>query len=280
MAKLMNLRLPINCLLKSLTTALVLLCIWGCSFSYPELEYKRAKEALEKEDYPLALKHFDRVVKKDPDSEFSIEAARQAARIALLEVKNYPEAIEHLKFLILNSKNAEERLDAQTKLAHVYFENLQMFDQAIKEYNKLLSLEPSAADAFNYRFNIAKSYFQLNNFFQTEIELNTLAEKYKDSEKQFAVLLFKGNVFLTTKDHEKAIKTFEDLMQRFPKRAAEESIALSLAAVYEDLHQFEKAVGILKELRLSEKSPEFIDLKIKRLQDRAQNLPGAQGFKK
>jgi tetratricopeptide (TPR) repeat protein len=253
---------------------------FGCSFSYSKLEYERAKQSAEKENFPEALKHFDRVVKKDPNSPYALESARQAARISLLETKDYKQAIEYLRYLILHSPVASERMNAQKKLAGVYFENLQKFSDAIEEYNKLLSLDPPRNEAFTYRFNIAKSYFQLNNFYQTEIELDALVEKYKEPDKQFNVMLFKGNVYLTTKEHDKAIKTFQSLIEKFPKKANQENVGLSLAAVYEDLQQFDKAVEILKELRMSEKSPEFIDLKIKRLQERAQNLPGAQGFKK
>lgn len=268
--------------LKALGFALVLSLtqVLGCSFSYPKLEYDRAVKALENEDYKTALKHFGRVVKKDPESDLAMDSARQAARISLLETKNYEEALDFLKYLILHSKDPEERLDAQKKLANVYFDKLLFFQAAIREYNKLLNLDPTPEDEFIYRFNIAKSYFQLNNFFQAEIELQGLMEKFKDPDKQFDVLLFKGNLFLTTKEHEKAIQTFQTLISDFPKRAAEENIALNLASVYEDLQQFDKAVALLKELKMSEKSPEFIDLKIKRLEERARNLPGAQGFRK
>lgn len=252
----------------------------GCSFSYPKQEFEKGQKALDEENYKEALSHFDRIVKKDPDSELALPSARHAARIAFHEVKDFPSTIDYLKYLILHSKSSEERLEAQKKLAIVYFEKLLMYEKAIEEYNKLLNLNPTAEEEFNYRFNISKSYFQLNNFFQSEIELNSLLEKFDDLDKQFDVQLFKGNLFLTTKEHEKAILTFEEIMKKFPEKASKENIALSLAAVYEDLQQFDKAVEILKELRMSEQSPEFIDLKIKRLQDRAQNLPGAQGFRK
>lgn len=252
----------------------------GCTGSFAKNEFAKGQKLQKDGDLKGAFDRFNTIVLKTPDSSVALDAARQASRIAFYELKTYDLVIPHFKFIILRSTDSQERIETQKKIAETYFDKLKDYPSAIREFNKLLIIGVPRDEEFNYRFNIAKSYFQINNFYQTETELNSLLEKFKDPDRQFDVSLFKGNVYLTTKEHLKAIQVFEELIEKFPAKAAEQNISLNLASVYEDLQNFDKAMGILRQLRSSEKSPEFIDLKIKRLQERARNLPGARGFTK
>lgn len=256
------------------------LVLTGCTSSWQKSEFRDAQREVDNKNYEEALKTFTRVIRRNAESDIALEAARKASRIALLETKNYPLAHEFFHHIVLYSPSEVERLDAQKKIASLLFENLLNYQQAIVEYQKLLTLNPSPEEAFEYRFNIAKSYFQMNNFYQAAVEVDDIMDRGPPSEHKFDLLLFKGSLLLTEKKLDEAIATLTKLDREFPERSKKEGVGLNLAVCYEEKGDFNRAIEILEKVKLSYQNPEFIELKIKRLKERRENLPGAQGLKK
>ncbi|MCB0384760.1 MAG: tetratricopeptide repeat protein [Bdellovibrionales bacterium] len=252
----------------------------GCRFNYQNLEYQRAEEAAEKQQFQKALKHFDRAVRSRPRTPLALEAARKGSRIAHLETSEFITAISFYRHLILYSSDEEERIDAQKKIASVYFEKISDYASAIREYSRLLYLPHSKAEEKFFRFNIAKSYFYLNNFYQASIEMKDLLKLVDDDEGKFEYLAFRGNILLTTKKLEEAAEIFTNLMKSYPEESNRENVPLSLAVTYEEKGEFAQAVAVLEKVKKTHPSPEFIELRIKRLRERIGNLPGARGLTK
>lgn len=260
---------------------LCLMCVIGlsgCFWSTSEIE--EAKKALKKESYDEALIHLERATKRDPESDQALEAGRLAARVALLQTNEFERAIQFYRFLIVHSQDAEERKEAQKKVAAIYFDKLSDFNAAIREYSKILHIPHNSQEGFEAQFSIVKSYYQLNKFYQAEIELDELLKRNLSKENRFQVQLFKANLFLATKRLKKAVESFSQLINDYPKESAEENVALSLAVAYEEQEELDKAIDVLKNLKESYATPEFLELKIKRLEERRKNMPGAQGYKK
>ncbi|MGZ3745816.1 MAG: tetratricopeptide repeat protein, partial [Pseudobdellovibrionaceae bacterium] len=69
--------------------------------------------------YRIALSSLDKVMKRAPESDYAVKAARDGARIASLEIKDYKRALEYYKFLVLHSKDSDERVNAQKQLASI-----------------------------------------------------------------------------------------------------------------------------------------------------------------
>src|SRR5690606_24377846 len=128
-----------------------LLFLAGCTFSSLSVEYNRGKKAQEKKDYKTAIKHYDRVILREPESRQALESARQAARISFFDTKNFGEALKFFNHLILYSPVSSERIDAQKRIASIYFENLNDYKNAIIEYNKLLALKNSDVETVDYK---------------------------------------------------------------------------------------------------------------------------------
>ncbi|MCB0356317.1 MAG: tetratricopeptide repeat protein, partial [Bdellovibrionales bacterium] len=251
-----------------------LLFLTHCSFYYQDIEVKRAQEAIRAGDYKKAVFHYKRVIKKSPEKPIALTAANEAAKISILNVKDFFSAINLLEFIVLYSKNEMERINAQEKIAYIYFERLNDYENAIKEYSKLIALTAQKAQRIGYQFNVAKSFYYLNKFTQSVFELDSILEEKLTEEQNFTIRLFKANVLITKKDFEKAINEYEFLLEKFPEKAAQEKLALIVAVAYEDMNEFEKAIETLEKLKPKAEDPQFIDIKIKRLQERISNQPG------
>ena len=258
----------------------LVLAIAGCQLPFQRLEYRRAVRACVHGNFNEGLSLIDRIIKRDPEAKLALTAARYGARVAALDAKDYPKAIQFYKNLVLFSPDREERMKSQRQIAEIQFRNLANYEQAIVEYNKLLGLTESDEDKYEFRFNIAKAYYQLNNFYQSAVELDELLGGKIPEARRFDVLLFKANLLLTEKKLDKAVESYLGLLKKFPERAKSENVALNLSVCYEEKGEITKAIQVLEAFKKDYPTPEFIDLKIQRLEARRANLPGAEGLKK
>ncbi len=248
----------------------------GCRFSYSDIEFDRASKAAQSKKYSEAIGHYEKVMKKEPESALAINAAREAAKIALFETKQFSLALEFLKHLVLYSPDRAERISSQESMAFIYFDKLNQYDKAIRSYSQLLTLKISDDKRVDYELNIAKSFFYLNQFQQALLEIQNLLNVEKNPDKIFEINLFKASIYLAIKQTEDAVAVYRNLMTSFPEQASKEKVGISVSFAYEDINEFGKAIDILKEIRSSYPDQEFIDIKIKRLEQRMANLPGAK----
>jgi tetratricopeptide (TPR) repeat protein len=257
-------------------------CVFSaCTLSSEKIEFERAQKSERAGKHEEALLHYKSVVERFKTSATAIKSAQEAARLDQFELKNYKEAIEMYRHVILYSPSERERIEAQRKIADIYFTNFTDYNQAVTEYNRLLELPGTAEETATYRLAIARSYFYLNNFYQSQVELDRIV---KDNSKTkplvFEALLLKANIFLTTKHLDDAIEVLKRLIVENPERAKAESIALVLEVCYEEQKNFAKAIEVLQSMPVTEGRRGFIANKIKALRERQSYLPGAKGLKK
>ncbi|MEN0058796.1 MAG: tetratricopeptide repeat protein [Bdellovibrio sp.] len=257
-----------------------LICFVTACSSQEEADYKQAQKEIAQEHYRIALSHLDRVIKRNASSRYPLEAAREAARISFFEIKDFNKAIQYYHFLVLNSPKEKERLESQKQIASIYFNNLQNYQQSIIEYSKLQQMPHTDFEASQYKMNIARAQYYLNNFFQAESEIDSLLKLKSDDNTYFSALMLKGNILVAKKDFIKAAEIFKNLIQKYPEKSVQENVALILAVCYEENFDFKSAIAVLEEHRDKYNPPEYIELRIKRLQERMKNAPGAKGFRK
>ena len=63
-------------------------------------------------------------------------------------------------------------------------------------------------------------------------------------------------------------------MSEFPEKSKHEKIGLIIAVAYEDMSEYDKAIEVLNGIKPDYNDPGFIDIKIKRLEERISNQPG------
>nr|WP_295901245.1 tetratricopeptide repeat protein [uncultured Bdellovibrio sp.] len=257
----------------------LVLALTACS-SQEEADYKQAQKEIAQEHYRIALSYLDKVIKRNNPTKYPLEAAREAARISFFEIKDFNKAIEYHHFIVLHSPDEKERLESQKQIAAIYFNNLQNYQESIVEYSKLQQMPHTDLEAAQYKMNVARAQYYQNNFFQAESEIDSLLKLKGDDNTRFSALMLKGNILVARKDFAKAAEIFKNLIQNFPEKAIQENVALTLAVCYEENFDFKSAIAILEQYKSKYSPPEYIELRIKRLQERMKNAPGAKGFRK
>lgn len=245
-----------------------------------ERDLDRAMAEVGKGYYRISLTSFDRVIKRAPESESALKAAREATRVATFELKDYKKAVGYLQHIILTSKEASEREQAQKQLAGIYFENLQDYPRAAIEYNRLLAMNPPFAEQARYKLTIARANFYMGQFAQAESEIADLLKERLSASIQFDVLALKGNILVAQKRFKPAVDVYKSLLNDFPERSRQENIGLQLAVCHEENSEFRQAIAILETLKDTYQPREYIELRIKRLHEKIRNQPGAKGYRK
>ncbi len=252
----------------------------ACSVSSEKLEYERAEAATQKNEPEKAFEHFKNVVDRYVKTPMAIQAAKEAARLTHYELKRPKEAVVYYKHIVLYSPSQEERTEAQKKLADLHFSQTLDYNQAIIELSRLLELPHTSQEDYAYRLNIARSYFYLSNFYQAQVEVDSILNRGYAKELLFDALLLKANISLTTKDLDEAIATLKQLLEKYPERSKTETIGLMLAVTYEEQKNYAKAIETLESIKNIYPRRAFIEHKIKTLKERQSYLPGARGWRK
>ncbi|AFX99719.1 tetratricopeptide repeat protein [Bdellovibrio bacteriovorus] len=265
-------------MIRALLVVLVL-ALSACS-SQEEADFKQAQKSISQGHHRIALGYLDRVIKRNSDSKFPLEAAREAARISFFEIKDFNKAINYHHYIVLHSTDEAERLESQKQIASIYFNNLQNYQMSIIEYSKLQQMPHTDLEAAQYKMNVARAQYYQNNFFQAESEIDSLLKLKSDDNIRFSGLMLKGNILVAKKDFKNAAAIFKELIDKYPDKAVQENVALTLAVCYEENLDFKNAIAVLEEHRGKYNPPEYIELRIKRLQERMKNAPGAKGFRK
>jgi tetratricopeptide (TPR) repeat protein len=268
----------LNC--KFFAALFIGLCLFSGCTSQEERIFKEAGRLTNQGSFKLAISEFEKVVKRSPDSAIGAKAAKEAARLSLYEIKDFSKAVDFLRLVILYSGDSADRLQSQKQLAGIYFDNLQNYRLAIKEYSKLLHLVASPAEQAQYRLILARGYFYLNEFNQSEAEIKEVLKGNVDPALAFSASLLQGNVKVEQKAFVAAAEIYKRLISDHPEKALQENIHLSLALCYEESRDYANAIKTLEALRGRYSVPEYIELRIKRVQERQKNLPGARGYRK
>lgn len=268
-----------SALLCTLLSALILMLLPGC-ISSEELEFSKAEKAAQSSDYDAAIKHYNNVIERYIKTPLALQAAEEAARITHYELKDYQKAISHYKHVVLYSGDEEKRAKAQKNIAEIHFKQTLNYNQAITEYSRLLELSPSPEERVEYQLAIARCYFYLNNFFQAQVETEKVLKQARGDEIKFDALLLKANILLTTRNLSEAVNTLKMIIEKYPKRAQEENVALTLVVTYEEQKNFQMAIETLEAMKETYPQKSFIEKRIKGLKERQSHLPGARGWRK
>lgn len=243
-------------------------------------DFNRATDEAKKSHHRIALSYFDRVLKRDQEGDWGLRAAREGARISVFELKDYKKAGEYLRHLVLHSSDPIELEQAQRQLADVYFENLNDYAKAYAEFSKLLTMKLSSIERAKIQIKMARASFYLGDFRQAESEVETVLANPLESVTRFQALTLKGNILVAQKQYAKAAEIYQLALKDFPDLAREEHVHLQLAVCFEEDQRYRDAIATLEAIRTTYQPPEYIELRIKRLQEKIRNQPGAKGFRK
>lgn len=252
------------------------------------LSKDQGAEILEKFNTAIAAQSYSQInslareyiASPESKKEKALEVAEQTAKILFLNLKSYNNALFFYKYLVVHSKDEDKKRESQEKIAEIQYSYLMNYSQALVELHKLLETLKMPQEIKMTRIKIAKSYFYLNNFYQANSEINDLLKMENTLEEEYELLLLKGSVFLSEKKIKEAINLYDEMIKKFPNKSIKDNLSLNLAICYEENKEFNKAIQVLQEAKRHYKVPEFLDVRIRRLEKRISQLPGAKGFRK
>lgn len=245
-----------------------------------EQELKEARSYVDKGQFRTAISYYDMAITRYEDSELSLLAAREAARVSLFEIKDYKKAAEYFSYLVLRSSDYKERILSQKQITNIYFDHLSDYPKSIIELNKLINMLEDPTEKNQLKIKLARAYYYQNDFTQAENEVNDLLIGNITEEIHFELLMLKGNIRLGKRNLSGAAEVFKEVLVKFPARAKKENVGLTLAVCYEEMKDYKSAIGTLEQIKDTHPTPEYIALRIKKLIERQKNQPGAKGFRK
>lgn len=247
----------------------------------PQRKYvSEAQKSAVVKDWARALEYYEKTVKVSPESQEAMLASREASKIALVEARDYSKLTVFLRHIIHHAKSQKERVEAQKLLAEIYFDKLTDYKTAIIELNRALEHYKTGKESSSLRLMLARAHFFLNDFYQAKSEIEFTLRDNADQELIFKAQLLKASILFNEKKLDEAISIYQKLMTEYPDKAKAEQVALSLAVCYEDKEDFQRAIEVLEKMKDGQSGNEIIDVKIKRLQERQAQAPGARGLRK
>ena len=248
----------------------------SCQRSFQK-EYKKAKQAIQKEQFNLAKTHLLKSLKKAESISSKYKVYMELAELTHFKIRNHREAIEFYQQAIAHSQNQQEIVLPNERQAFIYSNNLREYEKAIIKYNQLLNINsiPDSKKIDNH-IQLAQLYYNMDKFFQARLEVNRILKHSLNKEQEFKVHLLLGNIFFSGKTIHKAILKYEKVIREHPKMAIRHKVYYSLSLSYEEEKNFDKALSILKEFlsKATEKDTVYIESKIQNLQERRISSPG------
>lgn len=246
-----------------------------------ESERKTADSLVDKKDYKSAAAYYLKAIHRSEDRAAKAEAQIQLAQLYLNFLEKPLEAIDQLQKAIVNARDSKIRKIAQMQVADIYFERLTDYKKAILEINKVLSLHISDKQRADYQLKLAKSYYYLEQFYQAEAEVKEMDKiEGLSDEAAFQAQLLLASILQGKKDTDRAIVLIQSMQKNNGELSVKYNLAMSLALIFEELGRYTEAIAVLTEAKTHYESPEYLEIKIRRLQEKAENQPGALGFKR
>lgn len=268
---------PVKRLTKVFFTLTIIFLLGSCT-NPQESDYQKAEAYIKKGYYRKAAKYLDQAIKRNEQTDVALLAMKEAARITFLEIKDYKKAASYYQLIIRYSSNEIDRLEAQKQLASLYFESLQDYERAAVEYSKLATTSRVDSERALYKLSVARSYYYLGNYFQTLSEIEEILKLKSDKDVEFQARLLHGNVSVAQKKFGEAAKTFQEIIAKFPEKSLKENVHLVLSLSLEESGDYRQALSVLEKIQDRYEPKEYLDLRIKRIQERAENQPGARGY--
>lgn len=242
-----------------------------------EKNLKKALSESQKGNHSASLDLLKKIVVQYPHEEVGLEASREAARISFFLEKDYEKAVDFYKEIIFRSHDQEEIINAQKQIILIYIDHLSDHEKSISEINKLMPMLNDSKEKTDYKMKLIRAYYYKNDFKQAENEVDEFLNTNPNSDQRFEMYLLKGNINLAKKNLVKAADIYKKMIVDFPEKSIKENIGLTLSVCYEEMKDFKSAIETLKTFRNSHPVPEYIDIRISRLEERIKNQPGARG---
>lgn len=249
----------------------------GCQ-SRAEKFYNLAQEKIHQRQYLDAVNLLENSAELEKNNRIWSKTNFEMATLLRLDIHDYSKAIHVYRQIILKSEDANLRIQSQQALADIYFENIQDYLLAIKELLLLESLETDAKNLEKIRLKLAQAY-KYTGQFKTALEVVDLASK-NAQEQKLNFLKLKYQIFNSLDQPDKALTSI-NLIELIDKEFfISENLFLDKAMIFEQKQDYKSSLETIKQYAQFVKDKNYLDLRLKRLQNKLTNKPFARGIRK
>lgn len=246
--------------------------------SRAEKFYHLAQKKIEQREYLDAVDLLENSAELEKNNRLWSKTNFEIARILRFEIHDYNKALLVYRDLILKSEEASIRLLSQEAIAEVYFENIQDYTTAVKEYLLLESLIKDPEKLEKIRLKIAQCYCYTGSF-KTALEyIDVFLGTAKFEKNSF--LKLKAQTYSSLAQYDEAIKNYNLILTNDAKYFFDENLYVVVAMTYEEKQDYKTALAYLAQNKNKIKDQSYVDLRIKRLNEKLVNKPFTKGVRK
>ena len=215
--------------------------IYPNSVYTPQATYSLGWSYFEQNKLKKAKEIFQKLVLSFPTHQLSEDAAFKLGE-SEYNLKNYNDTIEYFKQFIVKFTKSTKHSEAYFYIAESYY-YLEKPLEAIRYYSKSADIAYDNKLILMCKVSLGWSYLKLNKY--------ELAQKFFDEARSISeekgilsddVYLGQATLYSATKKHEEALKSYIELIEKFPnsKRVAEAH--LGKANIYYQFKNYKKAI--------------------------------------
>jgi len=220
-------------------------------------------------EYRLALDSLDRADTPGAQA-IRARALRATADIYYLELRDIPRAVEAYRELIQSCPEAPETIEGHIYLADIMKNHYHDLRGAIGELNAAVARRAPQSAELSYQ--IAKLYFQLANYPQCVLEADRVVEQHGNSAFADDALLLKAQALsMMENKRPEATRVLETLIERFPNSELQPHALFELGKLHDEMGQPEKAIECWVDALRRHPDPAIVQAAILRVRKRIED---------
>ncbi|MES2802418.1 MAG: hypothetical protein V4654_07995 [Bdellovibrionota bacterium] len=246
--------------------------------SRAEKFYHLAQTKIEQRQFLDAVDLLENSAELEKNNRLWSKTNFEIARILRFEIQDYNKALLVYRELILKSEEASIRLLSQEAIAEIFFENIQDYITAVKEYLLLESLIKDPEKLEKIRLKIAQCY-RYTGSFKTALEYIEVFLNSAKTEKN-SFLKLKAQTYSSLGQYDEAVKNYNLILANDPKYFLDENLYVAIAMTYEEKQDYKTALAYILQNKDKIKDGSYVELRIKRLNEKLLNKPFTKGVRK
>ncbi len=246
--------------------------------SRAEKLYRLGQEKIAQSKYLEAVDALEDSAKLEKNNNKWSKTNLEISKILQYQIQDYGKALMIYRELILKSEDSLIRLQSQKAISEIYFDHMQDYVAALKELQILEPLIEKSDAAEDTKLKIAQSYKYLNQF-KNSLEYIEAALK-KNLKNPEAFLKLKAQVLSSMKKYDEASTLYFEIAKKHPIYFKKENLFVALSLVYEEKKDYKAAIEYLTKNKNEIEDQMFLELRLKRLFEKQQNMPFSRGIRK
>lgn len=221
---------------------------FACTGRKIDSQLRKAEELKGTRKFEEALSIYKLITDRYPDDPRTAEAFLKMGDLYFYTLGKPEEAMNSYSKVMGKWPLSESACEAALKRAEI-FRSRDNPGRAIGEYEWALKYFPDYENRHNVRLQIAEEYLDMKDPYQASIELEELLKNDEIGEDVRAKALFDlGESYLFLKEYEKALKSLDTLIRKFPDVSYGVEARLRMIECLEKLERPEEVARSQKEL--------------------------------